>query len=152
MVKIDVPMDERPECIVEGCCNKGQMLGRNKEGYPYFRKYCGNHYYKMLAADHGVPNIKHVLAANAGFSSVSSYLNSMHRYRKYRLSYCENQDGRLGFICTSNIIDDCMLDTDHIDGNNNNNDPNNLQTLCKCCHAYKTLINEDHKNRYAEVA
>jgi 5-methylcytosine-specific restriction endonuclease McrA len=27
---------------------------------------------------------------------------------------------------------------DHIDGNHSNNDPANLQTLCKNCHSLKT--------------
>ena len=31
-----------------------------------------------------------------------------------------------------------QLDVDHIDGNHGNNDPVNLQTLCKNCHSLKT--------------
>ena len=33
-----------------------------------------------------------------------------------------------------------MLDLDHIDGNHIHNVPENIQTLCKCCHAKKGLI------------
>lgn len=66
-------------------------------------------------------------------------------YKIHRKEYCENIDGRLGFICTSTIIDVYwQLDTDHIDGNPSNNDPENLQTLCKCCHAIKTKNNKDY--------
>ena len=60
-------------------------------------------------------------------------------YKKYRLEYCENIDGRLGFKCTTTIIDTAyQLEVDHIDENNNNDNPKNLQTLCACCHRMKT--------------
>jgi len=38
-----------------------------------------------------------------------------------------------------------MMDLDHIDGNHYNNDSNNIQTLCKNCHAYKTKMNGDNR-------
>jgi hypothetical protein len=38
-----------------------------------------------------------------------------------------------------------QLDVDHIDGNNSNNDPENLQTLCANCHRLKTYQNKDWK-------
>jgi 5-methylcytosine-specific restriction endonuclease McrA len=34
--------------------------------------------------------------------------------------------------------------TDHIDGNHNNNSPDNLQTLCPTCHNVKTIVNGDN--------
>jgi 5-methylcytosine-specific restriction endonuclease McrA len=37
-----------------------------------------------------------------------------------------------------------QLDVDHIDGNNSNNDPDNLQTLCANCHRLKTYRNKDY--------
>ena len=36
-----------------------------------------------------------------------------------------------------------LLTVDHIDGNHENNDDENLQTLCTVCHAIKTVINGD---------
>lgn len=36
-----------------------------------------------------------------------------------------------------------LLTVDHIDGNHENNDPENHQTLCTVCHAIKTVINGD---------
>jgi hypothetical protein len=41
---------------------------------------------------------------------------------------------------------DAMLQVDHIDGNPSNNDIYNLQTLCACCHVYKTIINKDYQS------
>lgn len=65
-------------------------------------------------------------------------------YKNSRKDYCENIDGRLGFECTATIIDpECQLGVDHIDGDRENNDPHNHQTLCHNCHAYKTKINRD---------
>lgn len=40
--------------------------------------------------------------------------------------------------CEFIAVDRCQLDVDHIDGNHNNNDPSNLQTLCANCHRLKT--------------
>ena len=36
-----------------------------------------------------------------------------------------------------------MLDTDHIDGDRSNNQPSNIQTLCRPCHIEKTVENKD---------
>lgn len=66
-------------------------------------------------------------------------------YKYFRKEYCENIDGRLGFDCTSKILKPTwQLDVDHIDGDRQNNEEKNLQTLCKNCHAYKTMINEEN--------
>jgi hypothetical protein len=66
-------------------------------------------------------------------------------YKTERKDYCENVDGRLGFKCTTTIISPkWQLDVDHIDGVHYNDDDDNLQTLCKCCHAYKTMVNEEN--------
>ena len=80
-----------------------------------------------------------------GFKSRTDKKNRTHRYLKYRKDHCENTDGRLGFVCQALIVNDCQLDVDHIDGNSENNDPINLQTLCKNCHSVKTLMYKDYK-------
>lgn len=54
-----------------------------------------------------------------------------HSYRKYKKTYCE----KCGFTGHR-----CQLDVDHIDGNHNNNDIGNLQTLCANCHRLKTWV------------
>ena len=36
-----------------------------------------------------------------------------------------------------------LLTVDHIDGNHENNEPDNCQTLCHLCHTIKTHINKD---------
>lgn len=38
-----------------------------------------------------------------------------------------------------------QLDVDHIDGNHNNHDPTNLQTLCSNCHRLKTYKEQQAK-------
>lgn len=58
--------------------------------------------------------------------------------------YCENRDGRLGFKCTTTIVDESQLQLDHIDGNRENNTPENAQTFCADCHAVKTKRCGDH--------
>jgi hypothetical protein len=86
-------------------------------------------------------------AVQKGFANHIEYTNSRHPYLRYRKNYCENQDGsKLGFRCTSTILISAQLDVDHIDGDPSNNDPSNLQTLCKCCHTYKTHESKDWRS------
>jgi hypothetical protein len=102
-----------PKCEVEGCNQPGQHTGnRRKDGSVCYRKHCGGHHALRYNLDGG--------------------------YRIYKKDYCENEDGRLGFLCTTNIVDPCMLDVDHINHVHEDNSPKNLQTLCSCCHNYKT--------------
>ena len=58
--------------------------------------------------------------------------NSAKPYRKHKKDYCE----ACGFVAEYAI----QLDVDHIDGNSDNNDPSNLQTLCANCHRLKTRL------------
>ena len=105
----------RPICDVPGCNRPGQHLGTYRaDGSARYRKQCQK--------CHGIKNNLY------GWS-----------YRKYRLEYCENIDGRLGFKCTTTILDtNYQLEVDHIDENKHNDNPKNLQTLCACCHRMKT--------------
>lgn len=76
--------------------------------------------------------------------SIQYQLNGW-QYKIHRKDYCENVDGRLGFTCTTTIVDpDWQLDGDHIDGNPSNDADSNIQTLCKCCHAIKTRDEKDY--------
>jgi len=146
-------------CATEGCTKTGQHMGRkHKDGSIVRRKYCAPCHSKRTAAKHGLANIGQVVAKNAGYRSLTEMKNDKHPYRKYRKDYCENQDGRLGFVCKAVFPDEDVLnsfgieygvaphlDVDHIDGDPSNNKPENLQTLCKCCHSIKGLINGDSK-------
>lgn len=105
--------DGRPKCVVEGCNKPGQHTGvRRKDGSVVYRAQCISHHYYRYNMEGG--------------------------YRVHKKDYCENIDGRLGFVCTTKIVDPCMLDVDHIDHDHSNNHPRNLQSLCSCCHNYKT--------------
>ncbi len=59
-------------------------------------------------------------------------------YRRYKMDRCE--------FCGFVAVHPCQLDVDHIDGNRQNNEPDNLQTLCANCHRLKTHLNKDHLN------
>lgn len=143
-----------PSCATPGCSEpRIPMQHHWFTGYPTFRPICqichdrqtAQRYRDRTNGAEWVETVADVVAHKNGFSSLTDYLNSRHPYRKYRKDYCENQDSRLGYTCTTTIVIDAQLEVDHIDGNPSNNDPENLQTLCSCCHKYKTIINEDHK-------
>ena len=112
------------KCSVEGCDKLGQHMGKyRKDGSPVRRAKCAKHH----SLDYGL----------SGWD-----------YKRFRKDYCENRDGRLGFKCTSTIVDpEWQLDADHING-----DPQShktlgakaIQTLCKCCHAIKTRDEQDY--------
>jgi hypothetical protein len=136
--------DDRPRCIT--CEVKPKQIAGNlkKDGSPTYRSECATCYQKKVARKHGVESFMDVLAKNAGFDTKNEYKNSTHPYRKYRKSYCENIDSRLGFTCTTTIHWEGMLDVDHKNGKPDDNRKKNLQTLCKCCHSYKTNISKDY--------
>lgn len=56
-------------------------------------------------------------------------------YRDYKKDFCE--------YCGFTPLDKCQLDVDHIDGNHENNNESNLQTLCANCHRLKTKLNKE---------
>lgn len=57
------------------------------------------------------------------------------KYGKHKKSKCE--------LCGFKPVHKCQLDVDHIDGNHDNNEYSNLQTLCANCHRLKTYLNKD---------
>ena len=71
---------------------------------------------------------------------------------KVEVPFCEGADGRLGFICETRILHDCMLTVDHIDGIHQNNERINLQSLCACCQNYKTKLCEDYQSNHVKEA
>ena len=124
-----------PTCHVNECCEMTTLKGTDINGNLQFTKYCIYH---------------------------SKYLGSMPLHLQWRKTYCENQDGRLGFKCTAHIpfepalpkgvkwmfdygFPQPMLTVDHKDGvpTNEPKDGSNFQTLCTNCHAWKTWKSGD---------
>lgn len=153
-------------CWVEGCQELGQdvtKLKQKEKGLIRRRKYCTKHFQNDLVRRKGANSFAEIIANNKGMSvteyrrnvietiannrgvSVTAYFRSMHESRRHILDYCENIDGRLGFKCTTTIILDCgMLHGDHKNGVPWDHRPSNLQTLCSCCHSYKSHVFKDY--------
>jgi len=71
---------------------------------------------------------------------------------RHKKSYCENKDGHLGWVCPVPTSAwkkfPFALDIEHIDGDHQNNSPENVETICKLCHGKKTILEGDcHANK-----
>ncbi len=165
--KVGNTIIKRPKCQTKGCDKFCQNLGNpNSFGHPTFRHYCFDCHTKRrevfkkkkeLVDRRSLPCCgvsgcrKRVLVTGTdrkGNLKFTKYCEDhvciQASYSVFKKDYCENIDKRLGFKCTTTILLTAQLDVDHIDGNPFNNDPANLQTLCGCCHKYKTLTNKDY--------
>lgn len=71
----------------------------------------------------------------------------------HKKKYCENIDGHLGFKCPVPTIESWegfeigCLDLDHLDGDHNNNNKENVRTYCKLCHNRKSIEQGDCSNK-----
>jgi hypothetical protein len=131
MLKNKLNFGKRPICSIKGCRKERQFMGTyKKDGSPQFRNVCSGHHHERCAERMGVTK--------------SEWANSFHAYRQFRKDYCENRDGRLGFVCRIKIRIPAQLQVDHKNGNPSDNRKRNLQTLCACCHIFKTHMNKDY--------
>ena len=137
-----------PKCKTPGCCNNAVATRHyyDVDGTRIktaWRRVCNECHIKRMEERNGV--------------SYTKLRNSWHPYLWARKEYCENQDGRLGFTCNTvlptpemlkaaglNWTPDQFLQVDHINGDPNDNRPENLQTLCSHCHTIKGIQNGDH--------
>lgn len=80
----------------------------------------------------GLRNNKRIYRAACSTCHKKRYKTGKYIYTIHKKDSCKS----CGFI----PINECQLDVDHIDNNHNNNDPDNLQTLCANCHRLKTYL------------
>jgi hypothetical protein len=111
-------------CINEGCDNH-RMLVRAYNTTKVYRPMCSRCY-----------------RAARGLTTFAEGVKPVKK------DYCENRDARLGYKCKATNLKPFQLDMDHIDGDNTNNEPKNIQTLCKNCHALKSKTENNHARRY----
>jgi len=171
----------RPVCLTKGCTNLAHNTASAEK--PIWRKYCGTCHnarrknFQKLSANIKknsyptccIKNCRKKVTligtdhnGNLKFSQYCQKHGGTPYHLQWRKTYCENIDGRLGFVCTTTIPYDPplpenikwvvdygypqpMLEVDHIDGNPFNEpvDGSNFQTLCSCCHKYKTWKSGD---------
>lgn len=139
-----VEIEDRPKC---GYCkigladNTGKM---KKNGTTRWRTWDGKFECKLCQ----VSRIN--TTSEKGYPTMN--------YQHHKINYCENKDGRLGFVCPSDMLYNftlfgnfSFLDGDHIDEDHGNEDGQNIQTLCHApCHLIKSQFSTD--TQYTEEA
>ena len=71
---------------------------------------------------------------------------SSYHWRKLRLSILERDK----FTCQSCGVITTVLEVDHILPDSTNNDPSNLQAICRPCHEEKTLKENKRVDSYLD--
>ena len=128
-----IEIEDRPKC---GYCKFGLAdgMGKRKDGSRKWRTWDG----KFECKPCQVSRIN--TTSEKGYPTMN--------YQHHKINYCENKDGRLGFVCPSDMLYNfklfgnfSFLDADHIDENKKNNDGENFQTLCHApCHLFKSQL------------
>ena len=106
--------------------------------------------------NHGCTNL--VAVRDKKNSSLKSECSSCAQARKkgitidgvsfHKKHYCENDKCPVSDTYWDASVARCSsLHLDHVDGNHENNTPDNVVTLCAVCHAEKTAINNDANNK-----
>ena len=105
-----------------------------------------------------MPNCGNTVGQHSKVKNKNKQVCSAHRTRKklevdnWKMQQgCANSDHHYGFPCVcSTIIEPATLEINHIDGNNSNRDPSNIEVLCSMCHRTATLRQEHHLNQTTE--
>ena len=71
---------------------------------------------------------------------------SSYHWRKLRMTILERDK----FTCQNCGVITTVLEVDHIIPNSDNNDPSNLQALCRPCHEAKTLVENKRVDNYLD--
>lgn len=118
--------EDHPRCVNHGCNEYVILSGIDKNNRPRYRPHCG----ACQKASYGVGKHKPGVTP-------------------FKTGKCSNVDGHLGFDCLikwSKVPKWAkgMTEIDHVDGDNSNNKPKNLQELCPMCHKLKGQLNGDY--------
>lgn len=115
----------RPICCEPGCKNPCKMSKTKKNGFRSWKRRCASH--------------------------CDMLYKQSKKYKASKLDHCENYDASIvGMMCPTNnmVLPKEALDVDHKDGDKRNDHVSNFWTLCKCCHAVKTINCGENKPRH----
>jgi len=134
-------LGQQGTCVNTNCDEVRHVVKISEPGIPTYRsvcKHCHEVNYGMINPKTGKPK---------------KYKSGVIRVKK---NHCQNNfdtSQNCGdILCRTEhdpdgTLPSRMLDDDHIDGDHNNNISDNMQTLCKACHAEKSKLNGDHKSK-----
>ncbi len=104
------------------------------------KKYCNNKCQKEY--EHKV-TIEEWIAGNLTFDTV----NVSKYVKNHLLQKCGNKCSKCGWGETHPVTGKVPLEVNHIDGNANNNTPENLEVLCPNCHSLTSTFRNLNKGR-----
>lgn len=105
-----------------------------------------------------MPNCSNTVGQHSKITNKNKQVCSAHRTHKklevdnWKMQQgCANHNDHYGFPCVcSTIIEPATLEINHIDGNNGNRDPSNIEVLCAMCHRVVTLREKHHLGQKTE--
>ena len=114
-------------------CSRKALKPRDRRQNPY----CASCRWKLdMKIVRQLPRDYHRMFINPSESELEVAYHEVDKYvLKSGVTLSEQRRHQLAY---------CNFEVDHIDGNNKNNHPSNLQTLTLQGHKMKTVINNDH--------
>ena len=127
---------QRGTCGNIGCNEPRQTISISESGIPTYRSVC-----------------QYCHEVNYGkLDKTGQPLEYKPGVKRVKKNHCQNRYGTAkrcdGIMCKTKHRPDgtlrsSLLHQDEIDGNHDNNTPENTQTLCGQCHLEKTMLNND---------
>lgn len=128
----------------------GRILSLMKRYFPngQFHPNCANLYCTQPVAKRSTRKngrLDYKPFCHSCLGAAAGKQNYKPRIQPIKKTYCENNDGSLGFgyKCSSRNLKSYQLDIDHINGNKENNHHTNIQTICSNCHREKSQKEND---------
>lgn len=136
----------KPTCLNINCNEPVHLIKYRDYKYPIYRSVClrchhANIEFRNVKYKQGVKLVKLDYCENYTHKRIKGIPES-----DWKPCSTQHDKSKINKFQETGVLPSRDLHIDHIDGNHYNNVPENVQTLCSCCHSYKTKIAGDLKS------